>query len=185
MSLISASRCLPAAWIFCRSGMKALMPEVLGLLLEHLAVADDGVQRRAQFVAHVGEEGALGPVRGLGCDPRLVQFFRRRRPFDDPREDIRGRAQEGLFGGASGVTGVDIDAQHPEQFFSRQKGDAIMAVVGHVNGPVLMGFIDRIAIVYGPAGRGPAAEAMSERDAAARRAQLLVKVFLGLQDEGL
>ena len=66
MSLISASRCLPAAWIFSRSGTQVVLADVLGLLLEHLAVADDGVERRAQLVAHVGQEGALGPVGGLG-----------------------------------------------------------------------------------------------------------------------
>src|ERR1017187_6196763 len=37
---------------------------------QHLAVADDGVQRRAQFVTHVGEEDALGPIGILGGVPR-------------------------------------------------------------------------------------------------------------------
>ena len=45
-------------------GDEALLAQVVGLLLEHLAVADDGVERRAQLVAHVGQEGALGAVRG-------------------------------------------------------------------------------------------------------------------------
>ena len=39
---------------------------VLHLLLEHLAVADHGRERRAQFVAHVGDELALGEVGLLG-----------------------------------------------------------------------------------------------------------------------
>ena len=39
---------------------------VLHLLLQHLAVADDGGQRRAKLVAHVGEELALRAVGGLG-----------------------------------------------------------------------------------------------------------------------
>ena len=63
MSLISPSRCLPAALIFWRSGMKRLLVEVFGLLLEHLGVADDRVQRRPQLVGHVGQEGALVPGR--------------------------------------------------------------------------------------------------------------------------
>ena len=56
MSLISPSRCLPAALIFWRSGMNVCLPEVLGLLLEHLGVADDGVERRPQLVGHVRQE---------------------------------------------------------------------------------------------------------------------------------
>ena len=65
MSLISPSRCLPAALIFCRSSANCSAAEVRGLLLEHLAVADDGVERRAQLVAHVGQELGLVPVGGL------------------------------------------------------------------------------------------------------------------------
>ena len=59
MSLISASRCLPAALIFWRSGTNASWPQVLGLFLEHLAVADDRVQRRAQLVRRAGQEVRL------------------------------------------------------------------------------------------------------------------------------
>ena len=36
--------------------------------------ADDGVHRRTDFVAHVGEEGTLGNVRGLGGGLGLRQF---------------------------------------------------------------------------------------------------------------
>ncbi len=45
---------------------EVLLAGFLHLLLDHLAVADDGRERRAQLVAHVGEELALGAVRGLG-----------------------------------------------------------------------------------------------------------------------
>ena len=38
---------------------------LLDLLPDHLAVADDGVERGAQLVAHVGQERALGPGRVL------------------------------------------------------------------------------------------------------------------------
>ena len=34
--------------------------------LHHLGEADDGVERRAQLVAHVGEEFGLGAVGALG-----------------------------------------------------------------------------------------------------------------------
>ena len=39
-----------------------VVAEVLGLLLEHLRVADDGVEGRAQLVGHVGHELALVPA---------------------------------------------------------------------------------------------------------------------------
>ena len=42
---------------------------------EELTIADDRVQRRAQLMAHVGQELALGPVRCLGG------FFRRLERF--------------------------------------------------------------------------------------------------------
>jgi hypothetical protein len=42
----------------------ALEAALVGLLEQHLGVADDGVERGAQLVAHVGEEAALGE-RGL------------------------------------------------------------------------------------------------------------------------
>jgi len=39
-----------APWIFSRSGNKAFLVKILGLLLEHFAVANDGVEGCAQFV---------------------------------------------------------------------------------------------------------------------------------------
>jgi len=47
-------------------GHEVLLGALAELLLQHLAVADDGVQRGAQLVAHVGQEGALGPAGVLG-----------------------------------------------------------------------------------------------------------------------
>ena len=55
--------------------MSCSIAQVLALLLEHLAVADDRVERRAQLVAHVGEELALGAVGDLGGVLRAEQFF--------------------------------------------------------------------------------------------------------------
>ncbi len=57
--------------------------EVLALLGAELALedqfghADDGVQRRADFVAHVGQESALGAAGGLGRLLRRAQAPRR------------------------------------------------------------------------------------------------------------
>ena len=41
-----------------------------------LGHADDAVHRRADFVAHVGEELALDAVRLLGLLPRLIELAR-------------------------------------------------------------------------------------------------------------
>ena len=65
MSLISARRCRPAPAIFSRSGHEFVVL-VERLLDQHFAVADDGVERRPQLVAHGGEEPALGLVGGFG-----------------------------------------------------------------------------------------------------------------------
>ena len=43
-----------------------LFPIVLGHLLQHLAVSDDGVERSAQLMAHIRHESALGAVGLLG-----------------------------------------------------------------------------------------------------------------------
>ena len=66
MPLISPSRCLLASWILPRSA--ASISRLIGdrALLQHLAVERDGVERRAQLVAHVGDELALRARRRLG-----------------------------------------------------------------------------------------------------------------------
>ena len=43
-----------------------LFVALLGNLLQHLAVADHGIERRAQFVTHVGHELALRAVGRFG-----------------------------------------------------------------------------------------------------------------------
>ena len=49
--------------------------EVFGLLAHQFAVADDGVERRAQFVAHVGQELALRAARFLGRFLGAAELF--------------------------------------------------------------------------------------------------------------
>jgi hypothetical protein len=46
--------------------------------LEHLRETDHRIERRAQFVAHAGEEGALGAVGDLGALLGRLQFERAR-----------------------------------------------------------------------------------------------------------
>jgi hypothetical protein len=61
------------------------------LLQEHeLGKADDGVERRAQFVAGVGEELALGPVGRL----RRIDGFTKRRLVSEKGRDVLGGAAE-------------------------------------------------------------------------------------------
>ena len=79
MPLISSSRCLPADWMRCRSAIDALLVAVRGFLLQQLAVENDRVQRRAQLVAHAGEEVALRARRGFGLPLRHAQLDRRGR----------------------------------------------------------------------------------------------------------
>ena len=48
----------------------AVRPENLGL--HHLGKTQDGVERRAQLVAHLGEEARLGDIGGFGAAARFV-----------------------------------------------------------------------------------------------------------------
>ena len=47
----------------------------VGVAAQQVRQADDGVHRRADLVAHVGEEYALGAVRRLGAVTRIHQLF--------------------------------------------------------------------------------------------------------------
>jgi hypothetical protein len=68
---------MPAGRVdFLEVGSEVLITQVFGLLLQHLAVADDGVQRCAQLMAHVGEKLALGVVGPLSSSTRFLGFTR-------------------------------------------------------------------------------------------------------------
>ena len=47
-------------------GEQMLLAHVLHFVFEHFAVADDSAERRAQFMAHIGEKLTLGPIGFLG-----------------------------------------------------------------------------------------------------------------------
>ena len=66
MSLIRLEQVLAGVLDLLEVGQEGVVAQVLGLLVQHLAVADDRVQRRPQLVAHAGEELALRLGRGLG-----------------------------------------------------------------------------------------------------------------------
>ena len=61
----------------------------LGLLAQHLGQADDGVERRAQLVAHIGEELRLVLARNLECAALLFDLAEEARVLD--REHRLGR----------------------------------------------------------------------------------------------
>ena len=58
-------------------GLHPLLPGVFRLLEQHLAVADDGIHRGAQLMAHVGQESALRLARLQRLSPRLFSIFDR------------------------------------------------------------------------------------------------------------
>ena len=64
------------------------------LLLEELAIADDRVERGPQLMAHVGQEGALGPVGGEGLVAGLGQGVGGRGDLDRDRQLGGDRPQD-------------------------------------------------------------------------------------------
>ena len=59
------------------------------LALHHLREAEDGVERRAQLVAHGREEARLGEVGAFGPPPRLVGIELGLLEFGDQRVLLR------------------------------------------------------------------------------------------------
>src|SRR5919106_816305 len=67
--------------------------EVGGVLLEHLAVADDGVERRAQLVGHVGQELGLVPVGRLELSALVLDLPEEARVLDGQRRLVGERRE--------------------------------------------------------------------------------------------
>ena len=65
-------------------GQKLVLPLVLRGLVQHLAVADDRVQRRPQLVAHAGEEGRFVLARHFELLVEIAELLRR--PVDVGRQ---------------------------------------------------------------------------------------------------
>ena len=98
MSLIRASRCRPAP--STRSSGSRSCLDGLGILPQHLADADDGVERRAQLVAHVGEELRLVLARLCELAALLLDFLEQPHVLDRDRRLIgEGRYQFDLLVG--------------------------------------------------------------------------------------
>src|SRR6185295_5445518 len=77
--------------------------------------AEDRVHRRADLMAHVGEECALGLVRGLGDLPRLAIRLSLHASSDVPSDTDRpghtavGTTERSLDGLNQGVVAIGID----------------------------------------------------------------------------
>ena len=69
-----AEQVLAGAADLVEVGLEHVLPQLRGLLEQHLAVADDRVQRRPELVAHVGEEGRLRLARPHGLVARGGEF---------------------------------------------------------------------------------------------------------------
>ena len=72
--------------------MLVLSPRSWRVFDQDFAVADDGVQRGAQFVAHVGEERRLGAGGGLRLGPALLGLLARRADLAGILAEHRERA---------------------------------------------------------------------------------------------
>ena len=82
MSLISASRCRAAPQHAVERLDLVLALEIAGVLQQHLGDADDRVERRAQLVAHVGEELRLVLARDLELPALLLDLAEQPRVLD-------------------------------------------------------------------------------------------------------
>ena len=70
----------------CLHDLEVLALAGIELGIQHeLGHADHAVHRRANLVAHVGEEFALGPIGGLGGFPRGIQVGDQAEPGDSQR----------------------------------------------------------------------------------------------------
>ena len=92
-------------------GDEAGLPEVLRLLLQHLGVADDGVERRAQLVGHAGEELRLVAVGHLELAEEARVLDGQRRLRGEGAEQVDGLRREV----AGGVPAHD-EAAHQVSF---------------------------------------------------------------------
>ena len=98
MSLIKASRCRPAP--STRSSGSRSCLSALRILPQHLGDADDGVERRAQLVAHVGEELRLVLARICELAALVLDFVEQPHVLDrDHRLVGEGRDQLDLLVG--------------------------------------------------------------------------------------
>jgi hypothetical protein len=81
----------------------------MGIRAQQLREAQDRVQRRAQFVAHAGQEGALGPVRPLGLLLGEQQRGFGPRPVGDVDPEHIDRGTGGVGAGPDDMGHLEIN----------------------------------------------------------------------------
>ena len=91
MSLIRASRCLPPLWMI--EPLHPLGLVGVGFSPQQVGKTDDAVERRADFVAHVGQERGPGLAGAFGPQRR---FLERGRPLADLAFQLLGRLPQRL-----------------------------------------------------------------------------------------
>ncbi len=153
-------RCCPE--LVDEAGVLRAAPEIEPqrvFFLQHVGEADDGVERRTQFMAHGGEEAALGGVCPLGLGagvferqllafalgyvaehchdfaPALTRKLRARRPLERPAAHFDPDELHG--GGAAGVGCLAPNAKLDGAVLTQRRGIAerrqIRRAIGHVN----------------------------------------------------
>ena len=113
-------------------GQPVLRLGIADITAQQMGQADDGIHRRADFMAHVGEEGTLRPARRLGCLLGFGQFGGTR--LDERLEMVAVMFELGLDPLARGDVGrdaaqrVDRAVRLAQRHLDRQVGAGDVAV---------------------------------------------------------
>ena len=91
MSLMRLSRCRPDEWMSLQVVVLLLVDVAEQALEQHFGKADDGVERRAQLVRHVGEELRLVLVRDLELPALVLDLAEQARVLDRDDGLVRER----------------------------------------------------------------------------------------------
>ena len=105
------SRCRPDEWMSLQVVVLLLVDVAEQALEQHFGEADDGVERRAQLVRHVGEELRLVLVRDLELPALVLDLAEQARVLDGDDGLVRERLQQRdvLVGERPGVVAADAD----------------------------------------------------------------------------
>lgn len=124
-------------------------PVVLVVIRQHFRQADDGVQWRAQLVAHVGEELALGPGRFHCLIARLAQAFDELREFAFP---LLAPGDLGIDRHHTAVAGSLLADLHPATVgeFNFSVAARLLAHLQPVRQPVRLRILRREGAVLDP-----------------------------------
>ena len=132
-SLIRPSRCWPLAWTRSSALVRLVRQLAVEAVGQQLGVAEDGVQRRAQLVAHVGEELRLVLARDLELAALLLDLAEQPRVLDrqhglrrEGLQEVDGRFREQARLPAAHHERAD-DAVGAQQRHDEQRRDSRLA----------------------------------------------------------